>query len=551
MKNLNSILAIDSLLYSRSRKTTSKTIIVVSLSILASIFVSVLIAMSFGINPIELIGKLFYEGAIEWESWIINTCIFALSAFAFIFAKKAGVFNIGISGQMLMSGVVALAIINSIPNEALIGWGPIFLIFLTMLIGSLISTSVGLLKVYFNVNEVISSLLLNWVLFFVSKFLIGEFFSNDPTTFSASENFNSNVLLQAGELGGWLPAIIITLIVGIFIWVIFKFTTFGHKLKSVGHSEEASLNFGYNVKFLKLSSFAISGAIAGLLGAVLYTSLNTFIPISISSSSVPLEGFNGMAVGLIATGNPFGTLVVSALLGLFQASSPFLPTTPVFTNVILGFIMLGAAVSVVFFDFKPMSLFLSKKYGNKSKEELENFDNKMDSLISKYKFIKLNIKKNDDELTEAQENAYEDYQTERSNIFNNFRFNINKIKIEKELNPESEYKIISSNKNLKIDEDLTKYNSDQRAKIEKIKINMISRTHKTNDYKNSSDQFLKNRLSRNVDTENKFKSLSNKWLNKINKLKLDKKSSKKLSQIIKDKDFDDIEDFVDRKEDEQ
>ena len=550
MKNLNSTLAIDSLLYSRTRKTTSKTIIVISLSILASILVSVLIATMFGINPIDLIQKLFSEGAIEWESWIINTSIFALSAFSFIFAKKTGIFNIGISGQMLMSGVVALAIINSIPNEALLGWGPIFLIFLTMLSASIISTSTGLLKVYFNVNEVISSLLLNWVLFFISKFIIGEFFPNDPTQFSSSVNFNSNALLQAGELGGWLPAIIITLIVGIFIWVIFKFTTFGHKLKSVGHSEEASINFGYNVKLLKLSSFAISGAIAGLLGAVLYTSLNTFIPISITSTAVPLEGFNGVAVGLIATGNPFGTLLVSALLGLFQASSPFLPTTPVFTNVILGFIMVGAAVSVVFFNFKPMSLFLSKKYGNKSKEELENFDNRMDSLISKYKFVQLNIKKNDGELTEEQKNASENYQKERSEIFNDFRFNLNKIKIEKELNPESEYQIISSNKNLKIDEDLTKYNSDQRAKIEKIKIGMISRTRKSNDYKRSSDEFLKNRLSKNVDTESKFKNISNKWLNKIDKLKLDKKSSEKLTQIIKDKDFDDVEEFIDRNGDE-
>jgi ABC-type uncharacterized transport system permease subunit len=65
MKNLNSTLAIDSLLYSRTRKTTSKTIIVISLSILASILVSVLIATMFGINPIDLIQKLFSEGAIE------------------------------------------------------------------------------------------------------------------------------------------------------------------------------------------------------------------------------------------------------------------------------------------------------------------------------------------------------------------------------------------------------------------------------------------------------------------------------------------------------
>jgi small-conductance mechanosensitive channel len=172
--------------------------------------------------------------------------------------------------------------------------------------------------------------------------------------------------------------------------------------------------------------------------------------------------------------------------------------------------MVGAAVSVVFFNFKPMSLFLSKKYGNKSKEELENFDNRMDSLISKYKFVQLNIKKNDGELTEEQKNASENYQKERSEIFNDFRFNLNKIKIEKELNPESEYQIISSNKNLKIDEDLTKYNSDQRAKIEKIKIGMISRTRKSNDYKRSSDEFLKNRLSKNVDTESKFKNISNK-----------------------------------------
>ncbi|SYV95198.1 ABC-type uncharacterized transport system, permease component, partial [Mycoplasmoides gallisepticum] len=94
------------------------------------------------------------------------------------------------------------------------------------------------------------------------------------------------------------------------VWVLLRFTVFGHKLKTTGLSSSSAEYFGYNKNLLQLSSFAISGALAGILGVVVYTG-QASQAIDFSSvgrfglSSVPIEGFNGIAISLIALNNPW------------------------------------------------------------------------------------------------------------------------------------------------------------------------------------------------------------------------------------------------------
>lgn len=387
-------LAKDTFLYSRKRKTTTKSIFIVIIAIALSTIVSALIATAFGYNPFETIKVLFSAAfEIEPDKFAYMVAVFALAAFAFSFAFKAGIFNIGISGQMYGAGVTLLVITTAI-DKAGANFPPfigqLFAIFIAMLVGACIALITGFLEQYLKVNAVVSAIILNWIILLIGFFVISAWYSNNPDNYAqmtASTNIPSQFTLAGGDIAGWIPAIIIVVLIAIILLVISKYTVFGHKINATGLAKEASRYAGYNVNLIKLSTFAISGALSGILAVVLYTARTTNIPATILNVVVPTEGFSGIAVGLIANNNPIGIILVSIVIGLYKTSSSFLSMSPTFNDVIIGFVMLGAAITVVFYQYKPWIFILKLKYSSEIVKPYNDFENKLDSLISKYKSI--------------------------------------------------------------------------------------------------------------------------------------------------------------------
>ncbi len=134
---------------------------------------------------------------------------------------------------------------------------------------------------------------------------------------------------------------------------------------------------------------------------VLYTAYVPNIPATVLNVVVPAEGFNGIAVGLIAGNNPIGIVVVSAIIGLFQTSASYLPMDATFSSVIIGLLMLGAALTVVLHKHKPYIFSLKKKYASEVAGVYNEYENRLDSLISKYKSI-LSVFVNDEKADRTQ-----------------------------------------------------------------------------------------------------------------------------------------------------
>jgi simple sugar transport system permease protein len=117
-------------------------------------------------------GSLFYQIIAEIfrapfsgsfiKATIGSIAIFAVSALSFIFAQKVGLFNIGISGQMLFAGQIATIVGFALSQANVpIGLGQIVVIIMAMMSGAVISSIIGALKTYLNINEVITSILFN------------------------------------------------------------------------------------------------------------------------------------------------------------------------------------------------------------------------------------------------------------------------------------------------------------------------------------------------------------------------------------------------------
>ena len=140
--------------------------------------------------------------------------------------------------------------------------------------------------------------------------------------------------------------------------MLLKYTVFGHKLKTVGHSLSAAKNFGYNKNMLQLSSFLISGVLAGVLAVIVYTAqmspkLTFQSEGGTALSSVPSQGFDGIAIGLIALNNPIGILLVSFVFTFPDAGSGPAGLATNTIQLIMGIIMYIVAIYTLLAYFKP------------------------------------------------------------------------------------------------------------------------------------------------------------------------------------------------------
>lgn len=385
---LNLRLSTDSLIHKKTRKTTTKSIVSVTVAITVATLIAVLVAIALGYDPKTLIVSLFTKAFLDYKTLIYNIVILGIGALAFSFAFKVGTFNIGIPGQMMTAGMTVLAISIALKGHYFPqGSGQIFMLLIAFSSAALIGAISSLLNVYLKVNIVVTSILINWIVFFLVRYLVQTYYPNPDSTgiIANSVAIPDQFLLVAPGIGGWLPSLILLLSLAIGIWILLKYTVFGKKIIAVGKSFTGSQYAGYNTRLLTILTMTISSGLSGILGYVLYTSGSSpNIPASTTSDALPNEGFNGIAIGLIGMSNPLAILPVSFIIGLFQTSSPFLNTPGSFSGLIIGLVMLGATLFVVVLWFKPWIWLKEMIWGYNGPKDYERYENRMDSLISKY-----------------------------------------------------------------------------------------------------------------------------------------------------------------------
>ena len=224
---------------------------------------------------------------------------------------KAGLFNLGGSGQYS----IAVLVISFLGISANWPWW-IVMIF-AMLASAIWSMISGALKAFFNVNEVISGIMLNWI----ALYLVNGILSNSPTiwdsahsesyTISSSSNaFIPSIGLDhlfAGNSIVGLGMILILVVVAI-IYILFKKTTVGYELKATGLNSDAASYAGINKVKNILIATAISGALAGL--AATLNLQNGFTSWKLSSTPVDI-GFQGISSAFLGGLHPIGVIFSS------------------------------------------------------------------------------------------------------------------------------------------------------------------------------------------------------------------------------------------------
>ena len=328
-------------------------------SIVVSLLVGAIVILLLGKNPLEAYGNLLqgsgllmkekYAGGkgmlTDFLSFVDYWTPMIFAALAVAVALKAGLFNIGVSGQMLAAGFIASVTVGYSALAAPIA-KPLVII-LCFVVGSLVGGLIGFLKHKFNINEVVSSIMLNYIVQYVTAFFIYTKYV-DPVS-RQSKNISDAARLtlknvQMGELKGDIPlGIILAVMAAFIIKYVFDKTTFGYEIKAIGFNTNASKYAGINVGKNMVIAMMISGGLAGLAGATYY--LGYFC--SMQPKVLAATGYDAIAVSLLGNSNPMGILASSFLINIINKGSTYMSSKAgldaEIASVITGLILLFSA----------------------------------------------------------------------------------------------------------------------------------------------------------------------------------------------------------------
>ena len=333
------------------------------LSILLGFLVGAIFLAIMGLSVGEAYGRLISSvTSLKGFSYVIVYSIpYIVVGLSVAFSFKTGVFNIGAEGQFVVGSMAAAVVgilCGNLPKPLLIP-----LCFLAaMAAGACWGIIVGFLKTRWGINEVLSMIMFNWIAFYLSNFIAGIPAIHSDGTAEATKNIseNASTLLSKNLINslGLAPTsnwgILVAIAMTILVWCIIEKTTLGYELKAVGSNKFAAEYGGINVNRSILTALAISGALAGLGGALQLMGMGNRISVFSSQEGF---GFAGIVVALIGCSNPFGVLIAGIFYGalMYGGSKLNLVGAPTqLINVIVGTVVFFIAISVIFENIKSI-----------------------------------------------------------------------------------------------------------------------------------------------------------------------------------------------------
>src|SRR6266540_2214973 len=291
---------------------------------LAALLIGAGMLLVLGANPLTGYRALL-EGAFGSFDSLVNTAIKAvplvLVGVGICIAFRANVLNIGGEGQLVIGGLASTATALALPDVPRPLLVPLVLL-AGAVGGALWGAIPGALKAYFNVNEILSTIMLNIVAVQIMNYLLSgplvdksfSGFSLIPQTKRLSPNTDLPVLVGGTHLHA---GVIVAVLAAVAAYVLLWRTGFGFRLRAVGLSREASGYAGMPVKRTITLALTLSGAMAGLAGAVLVfgSASHRMVTDGSATGFTGSAGFNGIVAALFGGLNPLWTILSSFIFG--------------------------------------------------------------------------------------------------------------------------------------------------------------------------------------------------------------------------------------------
>jgi ABC-type uncharacterized transport system permease subunit len=311
--------------------------------------------------PVGQAYALLIEGGFgsrfAWGETLTRATPLILTGLAAAVAFRARLFNIGAEGQLYVGALAAVAV-GGLHGGSGFEWSPWLLFPLMMLAaalaGALLLLGPALMKSRLGVDEVVTTLLLNFiVLLFVSMMLDGPM--KDPTAMGWPQSVALQDALQLGKLiersrvhTGLLGA----LVLAVLLWTLLRFTTTGFEIRAVGANARASAFAGMPVGWVTVKVALLSGALAGLAGAIEVAGRTSYLTLDMS----PSYGYSGIVIAMLAALNPLGVVAaavfVAGILVGADSMSRAVNVPTYIADVIVSVSLLSMLVATLFAQYR-------------------------------------------------------------------------------------------------------------------------------------------------------------------------------------------------------
>ncbi len=313
-----------------------------ALTLAFALILGIVLIVAIGENPVAAYHAFLFgsfDNALDFGNLLAKATPLITTGMCVVIAFRGGAFNIGGEGQMYLGafwGAVAGFTFVSLPGPLLI----LAIIVVAAVAGGIWAAIAGALKAFWEVDEVVSTLLMNYIAMLVTQYFVDNQF-RDPTagapatTYIASQAWLPGILPPSAVTVGLL----IALVIAIATWFLMFRTVWGANVRSAGTNRRFAQAMGVNVRRTLIETMFISGAIAGIGGAIEVMGVEHRFYQGFS----PGFGFLGLTAALLGRLNPWGTLAMAFLYAaLLNGAAIMQIQTPVpnpLVNILEGIIV--------------------------------------------------------------------------------------------------------------------------------------------------------------------------------------------------------------------
>lgn len=345
-------------------KTKYKVLIYAVSIVLALFFGGVICSISAKGDPFSFFASLF-QGAFgsQRKIWILlqRTALLVGVSMALLPAFKMKFWNLGANGQILIGALAAIICMKylgkdlngAISDPVLI----IIMIFASVIASTIWAVIPAILKVFFNTNEALLTLMMNYIAQWLVTFFLALWLSNGKTTMDPITY--GNIPQIANE---YLLIILVGIMITAFMTIYLKFSKHGYELSIVGDSQNTANYIGLNVKKVVIRTMILSGIICGLIGLLLVGAMSHVIGIN----TVNNMGFTAIMTTWLANCNPLYIvltcfLVIFITKGMEQVRMDFSMTNDSTANLVIGLVYFFIIACAFFIQYKIIKRSKMKK----------------------------------------------------------------------------------------------------------------------------------------------------------------------------------------------
>ncbi|MBO5278560.1 MAG: ABC transporter permease [Lachnospiraceae bacterium] len=337
------------------RKILESKAMLTFIAILIAFVVGAVVLVIAGINPFVAYATLLRSifGAPKYLAWsVVYATPLIFTGLSVAFSFRTGVFNIGAEGQFVV-GTLAAACVGILVDLPAVLEIPLCLI-AAVAAGAVWGIIVGYLKVKWGINEVLSMIMFNWIAYYLSNYMVNLPILHKEGGGEATKDIvdSAKIVFPKVITQALCPrtnaGIIFAVIAVIVIYLIIEKTTLGYKLKAVGFKRHAAEYAGIHVNKAIMTAMSISGALAGMAGALQLMGNSFRVPQFAGQEGY---GFEGITVALIGASNPIGVFFAGLFYGAMKYGSmklSIIDAPAEIVDIIMGTIVFCIAISHVF-----------------------------------------------------------------------------------------------------------------------------------------------------------------------------------------------------------